>query len=145
VRLLIDTNIFLEIMLSQERSDESRSLLTSASSQNVFITDYTLHSIGLILFRRQRHLVFQQFVDDIVIRAGYKVIALGAGDMSKVVEVSQKFNIDFDDAYQYAVMEQHNLMLVSFDTDFNRTARWCYTPREILKKLNDLENTRSES
>ncbi|MCF6148000.1 MAG: PIN domain-containing protein [Candidatus Kuenenia sp.] len=39
-----------------------------------------------------------------------------------------------DDAYQYAVAEKYGLTLVSFDTDFDRTARGRKTPVKIIEK-----------
>ena len=47
---LVDTNIFWEIFLDQDkRSDCVRFLETNLG--NFSITDFTLHSIGVILFR----------------------------------------------------------------------------------------------
>jgi len=43
-----------------------------------------------------------------------------------------RFNLDFDDAYQYAIAEKFNLTIVSFDSDFNRTERGRKTPAEVL-------------
>lgn len=34
---------------------------------------------------------------------------------------AQKFNLDFDDAYQYAGALTQKLQIVSFDKDFDRT------------------------
>ena len=48
--------------------------------------------------------------------------------------ISKKFNLDFDDAYQYVAAEEYNLTLVSFDSDFDRTERGRKTPAEILGK-----------
>ena len=31
-----------------------------------------------------------------------------------------RFKLDYDDAYQYALAEKDNLILVSFDSDFDR-------------------------
>ncbi len=41
--------------------------------------------------------------------------------------------MDFDDAYQYAAVEKHQLVIVSFDGDFDRTERGRKTPAEILQ------------
>ena len=54
-------------------------------------------------------------------------------DMELVIETSEKFNLDFDDAYQYAVAEKYNYTLVSFDGDFDNTERGRKTPAEVLK------------
>lgn len=47
------------------------------------------------------------------------------------MNVMQRFNIDFDDAYQYVAAEQYGLTIVSFDTDFNRTEKGCKAPDRI--------------
>jgi predicted nucleic acid-binding protein len=47
--------------------------------------------------------------------------------------VIKQFNLDFDDAYQYVAAEKHDLTIVSFDSDFERTGRGRKTPAEVLK------------
>lgn len=41
------------------------------------------------------------------------------------------FRLDLDDAYQYATAEQHRALLVSFDSDFDRTERGRVTPADV--------------
>lgn len=45
---------------------------------------------------------------------------------SKVVEdfADKRQNLDYDDAYQYAVAEKHNPIVVSLDRHFDRTESW---------------------
>ncbi len=43
---LLDTNIWLERLLDQHRSEEVGRLLDQVPSQRLFMTDFTLHSIG---------------------------------------------------------------------------------------------------
>jgi len=52
---LLDTNIFLEVILDQQRSGEARALLSKVEEHELFLSDYSLHSIGLLLFRRGQH------------------------------------------------------------------------------------------
>jgi predicted nucleic acid-binding protein len=54
MRLLIDTNIFLEVLLEQTRSDEAKELLAIIDTHDFFISDFSLHSIGLILLKRNK-------------------------------------------------------------------------------------------
>lgn len=60
------------------------------------------------------------------------LISLSVEDMERIVSVSQKFKLDFDDAYQYVVAEKYGLIIVSFDSDFDRTEIGRKTPEEIL-------------
>lgn len=52
--------------------------------------------------------------------------------MERLEQVSKTFNLDFDDAYQYVIAEKFGLVLVSFDTDFDRTDRKRIIPADIL-------------
>lgn len=60
------------------------------------------------------------------------VASVAAEDLQSVAGVALRFNLDFDDAYQYAIAEKFNLIIVSFDSDFNRTERGRKTPAEVL-------------
>jgi hypothetical protein len=131
VRLLIDTNIFLEIILDQEKTEEARDLLSRTEEHQFFLSDYSLHSIGLLLFRQKQHEVFGEFLRDMIYGAGVRVIALRAGEMEAVIRAALRFNLDFDDAYQYAVAERYGLTIVSFDADFDRTEKGRRTPSQI--------------
>ena len=131
MRLLIDTNIFLEVLLEQDRAEEARQLLTKTEEHEFFISDFSLHSIGLLLFRRHQQDVFQRFLADMLLNAGVGMVALFTGQMEAVVRVAQQFNLDFDDAYQYAVAEHYALTIVSFDADFDRTKRGRRTPEQV--------------
>ena len=132
MRLLVDTNIILEVILEQAKASEARALLAKSDEHEFFLSDFSLHSIGLLLFRRKEHRLFRQFLNDIVLHAGTRVASLPAEAMESVTETAQTFNLDFDDAYQHAVAEKYNLTLVSFDTDFDRTRRGRKTPAEVL-------------
>jgi predicted nucleic acid-binding protein len=52
--------------------------------------------------------------------------------MSRLIEVSSQFNLDFDDAYQYVAAELRGLVIVSFDGDFDRTLLGRKTPAQVL-------------
>jgi uncharacterized protein len=49
----------------------------------------------------------------------------------RVEEVAAAFGLDFDDAYQYVVAEKFDLVLVSFDMDFDRTDKKRMIPAGI--------------
>ncbi len=61
MRLLIDTNVFLEVLLEQARAEEAQLLLAAIEGHEFFISDFSLHSIGLLLFRRNQFNAFQDF------------------------------------------------------------------------------------
>ena len=132
-QLLMDTNIFLEVILEQEKAEEARALLARTEEHDLFISDYSLHSIGVLLFRRGQHEVVGQFVKDMMLNAGLIMISLPGKDMEAIIDAARRFNLDFDDAYQYAAAEKYGLTIVSFDADFDHTERGRKTPGEILE------------
>ena len=132
MRLFLDTNLFLEVILEQERAAEVKALLSETDQHEFFLSDFSLHSIGILLFRRKRHEAFRLFLKDMLLKAGMVMLDLDARDMETVINEAQHFNLDFDDAYQYVTAQKHNLTMVSFDSDFDRTQRGRQTPAQIL-------------
>ncbi len=131
MRLLVDTNIFLEVLLAQTRANEAKELLGKNDTHDFFISDFSLHSIGLILFRRNQADAFHDFLSDMITGAGTTVALLQPDEMSVVADHAANFNLDFDDAYQYAAAEKYDLTIVSFDRDFERTTRGRVEPAAI--------------
>jgi len=129
---LLDTNIFLELFLEQGNSDSVRALLTSKSPEELSISDLAFHSIGIILYQKNAAHLFSDFIRDLFGDGGIAIISLGSEDMERLERVSTTFNLDFDDAYQYVIAEKFGLVLVSFDTDFDRTDRKRIIPADIL-------------
>ncbi len=120
---LLDTNIWLERLLGQGQAEVVAELLDTLSPSDMCITDFTLHSIGVICNRLNQRDVFIKFVDDVLIDAG-------------VVEIIDLFRLDFDDAYQYVAAELEKATIVSFDQDFDKTEQRRLTPMQVLKIRN---------
>jgi predicted nucleic acid-binding protein len=131
MKLLIDTNIFLEVLLEQVRAIDAKELLAKTDEHSFLISDFSLHSIGVILLRRNKADAFRSFLSDMVTNAGTAIALLDADEMYVAIEHATTFNLDFDDAYQYAVAEKYDLTIVSFDADFDRTTRGRSEPLTI--------------
>jgi hypothetical protein len=43
---LLDTNIWLELLLEQEKADQVRRLLEVEEARRLALTDFSLHSLG---------------------------------------------------------------------------------------------------
>ena len=121
MRILVDTNVFLEILLDQAKADEARALLLQTDRHEFLISDYALHSIGVLLFRRNQLGTFASFVEDVIVSGCAALVSLAPGDMTAVMAAADRFRLDFDDAYQYAASRKLGLRLVSYDADFDRT------------------------
>jgi hypothetical protein len=129
---LLDTNIFLELLLDQDESGSVRTLLTSKNPEELGISDLALHSVGIILYQKNAAHIFSDFIEDLFGQGGIAIFTLDSEDMKRLEQVSLSFRLDFDDAYQYVVAEKFDLALVSFDADFDRTDRKRLTPADIL-------------
>ena len=129
---LADTNIFLEALLEQERANEVQEFLQSIDLDTIFITDFSLNSIGIALFNRKKYPIFISFLEDVV-GGGVHILSLGVEDHKTLNRPAQKFNLDFDDAYQYAVADKYNLQLISFDQHFDQTDKERKEPIDVLK------------
>jgi predicted nucleic acid-binding protein len=130
---LLDTNILLELLLNQKKADEVERLLLETPPEMLFVSEFSLDSIGVALVRRVMHDIFLKAVEDMLLVGGIRLIRLDPEDMEKVIQASRRYKLDYDDAYQYALAEKYNLILVSFDSDFDRTKRGKAMPTDILK------------
>jgi len=66
-----------------------------------------------------------------LLNTGVGMAALSAGEMEAVIQAAQRFYLDFDDAYRYAVAERYALIIVSLDADFDRTERGRWTLDQV--------------
>jgi hypothetical protein len=71
MRLLIDTNIFLEVILDRNEAPEAASLLRCAGNHEVFISDFSLHSIGVSLIRPKQVQTLREFLSDTLSELGF--------------------------------------------------------------------------
>jgi uncharacterized protein len=133
---LLDTNIWLERLLGQGQAEVVAELLDSLSPSDMCMSDFTLHSIGVICNRLKQRDVFVKFVDDVLIDAGVVLVSIPANKMKRVVEIMDRFSLDFDDAYQYVAAEIEKATIVSFDKDFDETEQGRLTPMQVLKLRN---------
>jgi uncharacterized protein len=129
---LLDTNILLELLLNQKKAGEVEQLLMDIPARNLYLSEFSLSSIGIILIRQKKHPAFVSMVEDLIHKAGVNVLRLLPSDMPDLVNHAQSFRLDFDDVYQYAVAEKYNLTIVSFDSDFDRTPKGRKEPAEII-------------
>src|SRR2546428_4371024 len=103
MKLLVDTNIFLEVLLEQAHANDAKELLCKTDEHDFLISDFSLHSIGVLLLKRSKADAFRKFVSDTIIRAGTAVAGAAASDMAVFAAHAANFGLDFADAYQYSL------------------------------------------
>lgn len=128
---LLDTNIFLELLLDQNEAASVRALLNTRVPGDLHISDLAFHSIGIILYQKNAAHLFSDVVHDLFCEGGISILSLNTEDIVRVEQAATAFRLDFDDAYQYVVAEKFDLVLVSFDADFDRTDKKRIIPAGI--------------
>lgn len=115
--ILADTNVLLEILLQQKKSAACKEFLNKNAAA-LFISDFSLHSIGIILLRSKAIDVFRKFLDDTLPTT--RILTLPTSSYVSLLDSAQKFGLDFDDAYQYAVAKNFTLKIATMDQEFKR-------------------------
>lgn len=87
---LVDTNIFLEIFLEQDRAGEAEEFLKNTPTEQLHISDFSLYSIGIILFRRRKYDAFSTFVKDVLLEGGVALLRLSPLDFGDVIKAAKE-------------------------------------------------------
>lgn len=132
---LLDTNIWLERLLDQEKPALVGSMLDALPVNTIHISDFSLHSIGVILTRYEQHAVLAMFVDDLFENGLLHPVSLEAYDFKNLISNSKRFNLDFDDAYQLTISQKFDFTIVTFDKDFDAKEIEKVSPEEVMKEL----------
>ena len=114
---LVDTNIFLEILLNQSSKEDCKAFLRE-KTRMLCISDFSLHSIGVVLFRNKAEDVFKIFAEDVLPHVS--VISLSMEKYSDIPEIAEKYGLDFDDSYQTFIADDNDLIVVTMDADFKK-------------------------
>jgi uncharacterized protein len=132
---LVDTNVWLEVLLEQEKASESQDFLLNADAEDLAITEFSVYSIGVVVGRLKKMGLFRSFIVDTIENAGIRRIRLALEDLVRIPDVMEEEKLDFDDAYQYVAAERHGLSIVSFDGDFDHTRHGRMTPLQTMENL----------
>ena len=134
IKYLVDTNIWLELLLNQEKSEVVSEFLTLVPPTQLFVSDFAIHSIGVILSRLKKLDALSLFLNDLFINGQIEQISLEPLDLIDVTYNIKKYNLDFDDSYQFTIAEKFGMTLVTFDKDFKVVGLKKKTPQEIINK-----------
>jgi predicted nucleic acid-binding protein len=88
----------------------------SANIDKINISDFTLHSIGVILFKQKEEKLFLKFISDTLSKI--PLISLPKNKYRNITNITKKYKFDFDDSYHYSVCKYFGWKLVTMDFDF---------------------------
>lgn len=134
VKYLVDTNVWLERLLDQEKSEVASKFFDLIPVYELFVSDFSIHSIGVILSRLKKDDVFEKFINDLFINGQIEQLSLDAIGLLEVIANIQKFKLDFDDSYQFCIAQKYDLTIITFDKDFNVKGIKKNTPDDIIEQ-----------
>ena len=129
----------MQLVRKREHAAIVGEFLRTVPRSKVFITDFALHSIMILMKRHGQLNDFPTFARELGLNNDSMVVGIPTHQLPAIIPVVQSFRLDLDDAYQYAAAELHNLNLISLDVDFDRTPRGRLTPEHALQQFRDEE------
>jgi predicted nucleic acid-binding protein len=132
--ILLDTNVFLELLLGQTRAPDCEALLTEVSKGRVeaVVTHFTVHAVEAVLGSGEPLLTFLRNLDNSL---GLTVFETGEADEISAAMLTKRKSLDFDDALQYYVAKRLGVeAIVSYDRHFDKLDVPRSEPSHLLRK-----------
>lgn len=117
--LFLDTNIFLSILLNEEKAELCKKIFKNNRLEDLFMSDLSLHSIIIVLYRKRKFSQLNKFINDI--GQYLNILSLPTDELKELFNISEKFSLDAEDSYQYAICKKYNLTIATLDQDFQKT------------------------
>jgi len=133
-RYLVDTNIFVEFLLEQERADESLRVMEriERGELEAYITSFALHSIAVILDRRKEIDLLEKFFERVIQAKSLQVYHTEPIEEKNIIALTRTSKLDFDDTLHYFVASKIPATLISFDRGFDKTGLKRIEPKALL-------------
>ena len=117
---LIDTNIFLELLLNQGKKEIARNILNRLEKGEIeaVISGFTLHSIEFILSIKKKNDVLKEFLQALQDFPNLSVYHTTVEEDLEIIDIMEQTHLDFDDANQYYIAKKFAAEIITFDNDF---------------------------
>lgn len=132
---LIDTNVFLEVLLARSRKESCKSFLRKVvnGEREGVVTDFTIHSIIVIMDSLKRLEALKTFLGSLTAYKGLRMLSTSLPVEVEAVEQALNKGLDMDDAIQYSAALSANVeYIVSYDKHFDGLEIPRKTPEELI-------------
>ena len=132
---LVDTNIFLEILLARSRKEDCKKLLSQLrdGKKTGLVTDFTVHSIIVTMDSLNKLAELRTFLSSLTAYKGLHIHNTSIIDEIKATQIAIQNKLDMDDAIQYTTALTTNAeAIISFDKHFSNLK----TPRKEPHQIN---------
>lgn len=119
---LIDTNIFLEVMLARSKKKQCAHFLSLLRDGKEFgvITDFSIHSIIIIMESLKKKKELRIFLASLTGYKGLSIYDTKIQDELEAIDISLEKNLDIEDSIQYSAALSLNADgIVSLDKHFD--------------------------
>ena len=120
----VDANIFLEVQLKDEKSEECKKFLREIDKDKIdtITSDFVIYTCLIQIQNKLKSpegmINFMTFLTNL---ETLEIFRPKQTTILKGIEYSKKYNLDFDDALVVVCMIENNIdTLVSFDKDFDK-------------------------
>jgi len=117
IKYLVDSNIFLEILLAQAKAEKCKSFLQEHRG-SLYISDFSLHSVGVVVFRENKPSLFEKFLNDSLPQL--TILTLSSQRYFTLLSFREQFQLDFDDSYQCSIAGEFGLTIATMDQDYSK-------------------------
>ncbi len=131
---LVDTNIFLEVLLARSHKDDCKKFLRELKDgkKKAIVTDFTIHSIIMIMNSFKKLEALKVFLQSLTAYKGLHIFFTNLSTEIRAIEYVLSKGLDMDDAIQYSAALSANVeCIVSYDKHFDNLEIPRKTP-EIL-------------
>ena len=132
---LIDTNVFLEVLLARSRKEGCKSFLRKVGDgeKEGAVTDFTIHSIIVIMDSFKKLEALKTFLSSLAAYKGLRRLSTSLPIEIEAVEQALSRGLDMDDAIQYSAALSANVeCIVSYDKHFDGLEIPRKTPEELI-------------
>ncbi|HUY01400.1 MAG TPA: PIN domain-containing protein [Candidatus Deferrimicrobium sp.] len=123
MKYLIDTNIFLEVLLKRKRKEACKIFLTKVRTGEIraIFSHFALYSIEILLSSQKKYNGLRKFLRSLTRYKGLIIYNTRLSDQMKIIEIMKKYALDFDDALQLCVALINQISgIVSYDPHFDK-------------------------
>lgn len=117
---LIDTNIFLELLLDQKKKRQAKAILEQIENGeiNAIMSGYSLHSIEFILSVKRKNDILKEFLKSLNDFPNISIYHTTLEEDLEILNIVEQTGLDFDDANQYYIAKKFEAGIITFDNDF---------------------------
>lgn len=129
---LIDTNVWIERLIAGPKTEEVGKLLSTNSSDQFHVTEFSRHAMAMLLKHMGQDDVFLKWILDLFLDGGVKIINLEPEDIKRILRTMDEYTFDYHDAYQYVAAEKYHLTLISYNEGFDQTKVGRTSPGKLM-------------